>query len=110
MRRHPRTFWLIPCLMVLVLPASGDFHLMKVVEVFAGTPASPSAQYIELQMYAPGQNFVAGHIVTVHDAAGALRASLQFPGDVGDGNNQARILIATPQAEGFFGLQSDLKW
>jgi hypothetical protein len=45
-------------LAVVALTAHASFHLMKVVEVFPGTAASPSAQYVVIQMYASGENFV----------------------------------------------------
>jgi cysteine-rich repeat protein len=95
-------------LLSLLGPAQATFHLMKIVEVFAGTPASPQAQYVVLQMYAPGQNLVGGHTVTFFNAAGALVATFTFPGNVANGANQAKILIATPQAATFFGITPDL--
>ena len=95
-------------LMAAVVPAYASFHLMKVVEVFPGTAASPSAQYVVLQMYASGQNLVGGHSVTVFDSAGTLTGTFMFPGDLPNGANQTKILIATSQAESFFGLTADL--
>lgn len=95
-------------LAAVVLPALATFHLMKVVELFPGTAAAPSAQYVVLQMYAGGQQFVGGHELTVFNAAGTAVATFTFPGNLANGNNQAKILIATPQAEAFFGLNADL--
>ncbi|GAB3385615.1 FG-GAP-like repeat-containing protein [Lysobacter fragariae] len=89
-------------------PAHATFHLMKVVEVFAGTPAAPAAQYVVLQMYAGGQNFVGGHPVTVYNGAGTVVGEFTFSSNVSNGANQAKILIATPQAVTFFGLNADL--
>ena len=89
-------------------PALATFHLMKVVEVFPGTAASPSAQYVVIQMYAAGQNFVSGHAITVFNGAGTLTGTFTFPGNLPNGANQAKILIATSQAETFFGLTADL--
>ena len=57
--------WSTLALLGVALPASATFHLMKVVEVFPGTAAAPNAQYVVIQMYATGQNFVAGHAITV---------------------------------------------
>ena len=96
-------------LLALAVPASAAFHLMKVVELFPGTAAAPAAHYVVLQMYAPGQNLVQGHALTVHDAAGNVVGSFAFPSDVGNGANQAKLLIATPQAEAFFGIAADLQ-
>jgi cysteine-rich repeat protein len=94
---------------LLVGPAQATFHLMKIVELFPGTPASPSAQYVVLQMYASGQNLVGGHNITFFNAAGAQVANRVFASNLPNGANQTKILIATPQAETFFGLQADLE-
>ena len=95
-------------LLSLLGPAQATFHLMKVVEVFAGTPASPQAQYVVLQMYASGQNLVGGHTVKFFNASGALVGTFTFSDYVPNGANQAKILIATPQAAAFFGITPDL--
>jgi len=55
--------------------AQATFHLIKVVEVFPGTPAAPAAQYVVIQMYAAGQEFVGTHAITVFDGSGTLRRS-----------------------------------
>jgi hypothetical protein len=89
-------------------PARAAFHLMMVVEVFPGFAASPAAQYVELQMYAAGQNFVAGHSVQVFDAAGSLVGTFTFPGHVANGASQASLLIATSEAQSVFGVTADL--
>src|SRR5690349_1742044 len=49
-------------------PAHADFHLMKVVEVFGGTPAAPDAKYVVLQMYAANQGNLVNHKVTIFNA------------------------------------------
>ncbi|HVI26773.1 MAG TPA: FG-GAP-like repeat-containing protein [Xanthomonadaceae bacterium] len=90
------------------LPANATFHLMKVVEVFAGTPASPNAQYVVIQMYASGQNLVNGHTLTVFNGAGQQVGSFAFTHNVASGANQSKILIATPEAAGFFSVTPDL--
>ena len=73
--------------------AHGAFHLMKVVEVFPGTNAAPDKAFIELQMYAAGQNQVAGHNVTVYNAAGAVTATVPMTAAVPNGENQRTILL-----------------
>jgi cysteine-rich repeat protein len=93
---------------VAAFSAQASFHLMKVVEVFPGTAASPSAQYVVIQMYATGENFVGGHAITVFNGSGTLVGTFTFAGNVANGNNQAKILIATPQAQAFFGVTPDL--
>jgi hypothetical protein len=51
--------------------ASANFHLMKIREV-SGSTAGTDTAYIELQMYAAGQNQVSGHNITVWDADGLV--------------------------------------
>jgi hypothetical protein len=47
--------------------AGANFHLMKIREI-AGEQMTNDQSYIELQMYEPGQNQVAGHKITFWDA------------------------------------------
>ena len=89
-------------------PARAVFHLMMIVEVFPGHGSAPNAQYVELQMYFPGQNLVGGHIVQFFDSAGADLGSFTFPTDVANGADQASILIATAEAQALFGITPDL--
>jgi len=91
-------------------PSLADFHFMKIVEVFGGAAASPNAQYVELKMFAGGQTNLGGHWVRVFDAAGALvgGGTFTFTGPVGNGANQATILIGTSEAASFFGVTPDL--
>ena len=63
--------WSTLALLGVALPASATFHLIKIVEVFPGTAVAPNAQYVVIQMYAGGQQFVAGHVITVFDRTGA---------------------------------------
>jgi hypothetical protein len=83
-------------------PASAVFHLMSMREVSAGT-SSPSAEFVELQMYAAGQNLVGGHTVTFYGATGAMTGTCEFQGNVPNGQNQRSVLVATPSA----GVASD---
>jgi hypothetical protein len=54
----------------LVSSASATNHLNKIRQIKGEGPASVDTSYIELQMYAPGQNLVSGHHITIwdHDA------------------------------------------
>ncbi len=72
------------------IPAQGSFHLMKVREVF---PDPATADYIELQMTAAGQNLVGGHTVTVYNSNGVLTGGPFALSDVASGANQSTILI-----------------
>jgi cysteine-rich repeat protein len=100
------------CLLVawILFPrdAHATFHLVKITEVFVGTPAAPNAQYIVLQAYANGENLVNGHAIRVFNSAGVLTNTFTFSSNVANGVNQDRILIATPEAVAFFSLAADL--
>ena len=64
-----------------LIPASAGatFHLMKITEV-APNPGAPGTAFIELQMYAPGQNFVSGHPIRLYDADGGTPVTtFSFP-------------------------------
>jgi hypothetical protein len=78
-----------------VSSAQATFHLIKVREVFPGTIAHPTADFVELQMYASGQNFVAGHQLRVYNAAGNA-TTITLSGNVANGQNQRTVLIAGP--------------
>ena len=78
------------------------FHLVKVKEVYPGSDTAPNAQYVMLQLPAPGENFVGGKQVRIHDAEGTVIGTFTFPAAVPNGANQATILIATPEALAFF--------
>jgi hypothetical protein len=89
--------------LVPAAPAGATFHLMSVREV-ATNPAGADSSYIELQMYAPGQNFVTGHSVRFYTASGGLLASFTLASDAANGANQRTILIgdtATPGSPDF---------
>jgi hypothetical protein len=95
---------------VLVLgatPAAATFHLMQIREVYAGSASAPEAQYVELQMWAAGQNLVEGHILRSYDAPGNVTGTSTFSHDVSGEANQSTLLLATPQAEAQFGVVAD---
>jgi hypothetical protein len=69
---------------------------------------APEGQYVVLQMYAPGENFVSGQKVQFYDAAGATVGSATFGANLAFGDNQDRVLVATAQAQSYFGLTADL--
>jgi hypothetical protein len=89
-------------------PARASFHLVLVTEVFPGYVASPDAQFVELQMYAQGENFVLGQFLQVFDATGALVGVFTFSAIVPNGADQATLLIATAEAQALFGVTPDL--
>jgi hypothetical protein len=89
-------------------PASADHHFIDIREVFAGAAGQPSAQFVELQMYAFGQHVVAGRRVEVYSAAGTAVGTFTFSANMANPANQSSILIATPQAASFFGVTPNL--
>jgi hypothetical protein len=82
-------------------PAAADFHLMKIREVGLDGPAG--SDFVELQMFSPGQNNVSGHVLTIYDQVGTP-TPYPIPTDVMNGASQATILIATA---GFTGATPD---
>jgi len=98
---------LLASLVLSAAPAQATFHLMKIREVYPGSSASPDAEYVELQMYASGQNLVAGRSLDFLDANGAQAGTATFGADVANGANQSTLLAATPAAESQFGIVAD---
>ena len=88
-------------------PASATFHLMQIREVYPASAANPGSEYVELQMYAAGQNLVAGHSIVAYNAAGAVVGTDTFGADAANGADQSTIVIATPEAEAQFQINSD---
>ncbi len=94
---------------LLAAPAAqASFHLIKVREVYPGSGAEDA--YVELQMYAGGQNFVGGHSMTLYDSAGALLLTSTFPpGTVlPKGENQRAVLIGDTGVQAALGVAPDL--
>ena len=96
--------WFLVALVFVLMPGrvSATFHLVKVVEVFAGATAEPMAQYVMLQMYFPGQTLVSGHKLGVFDANGTSARHLYLltrpverrqPGDYVDRHADCRGLL-----------------
>jgi hypothetical protein len=88
-------------------PAAATFHLMQIREVYPGSAATPEAEYVELQMWASGQNLVEGHVLRSYDATGNVSGTSTFTHDVSSAVNQSTLLLATPQAEAQFGTTAD---
>jgi hypothetical protein len=82
--------------LIAVVPASASasYHLIKVSEVGNSNPGD----FVELQMYAPAENFVSGHFVRVYDGLGDERSTFELPASVPRGDNQRTILIGRDEA------------
>jgi hypothetical protein len=83
----------------LAAPAHATYHLMSIREV-APNPGGPDTSYIELQMYAAGQNHVNGHAVNFYTATGSLLASFALTKDVDNSDNNRTILIGDTLTSG----------
>lgn len=74
--------------------AQATFHLIKIREVFPGSLANLDSSYVELQMYADGQNLVQNGNIKVFDAAGNVTHSFTPSHNVAAAANQSTVLIA----------------
>lgn len=99
----------VASLLALTLPAaaSATFHEMSIREVYPGSPTQPESEYVELQMWAAGQNHVEGHVLKTYNASGGVTSTNPFASDVPGGANQSTILLATSGAETEFGVSAD---
>jgi hypothetical protein len=94
-----------------VIPAlsSASNHEIKIREVYAGSAASPNSEYVELQMYAPGQNlFHLGTKLDLYNATGTITEHF-VPGslpsdDPPNSASQQRVLFANVGAKTQFSV------
>src|SRR3954454_20563582 len=91
-------------LLAVQASAQASFHLIKVREVYTGSTAHPDSEYVVLQMYAGGQNFVMNHKLTEYGGGFTCTpADTPLGENVTNGQTQRTILLATPEAETEFG-------
>lgn len=91
--------------------AQASFHEISIREVYPGSVAQPDSDYVELQMYASGQNLVGGYGVTVYGANGSVAGTFTFPPypfSLPNGANQQTILIGDSGVQGAFVVTPDL--
>lgn len=72
--------------------AKATFHEMSIREVYPG--GADNASYVELQMWAAGQNAVAGRHLVAYNSNGSVNENFSFGSGVAHGNNQDTILVA----------------
>jgi hypothetical protein len=74
--------------------ASATFHFMKIREVSSGT-GTPDSSYVEVQMYAPFQNFLShGAMLAACNSTCSLFPATFSPfSDVANGNTQDTVLF-----------------
>jgi len=99
---------LTAAVLVPVAPATANHHFMRATEVLGGVEGAPDVQYVELQMYAAGQNAVLNSSLAFQDPTGLADGTFTFPANLPNGADNANILIATSQAATFFGVTPDL--
>jgi hypothetical protein len=80
-------------------PAAATFHEMSIREVYPAGDAS----YVELQMWAGGQNFVNGHHLILYGAGGTPTEDFKFTANVPNGANQSTIVVADTGYSAAFG-------
>jgi hypothetical protein len=80
-------------------PAAATFHEMSIREVYPAGDAS----YVELQMWAAGQNFVNHHHLVLYSAGGAPAENFEFTANVPNGANQSTIVVADTDYPTAFG-------
>ena len=96
----PLAFLSFLALFAAAAPAEASFHLMKVRAVYPGAAATPDDAFVELQMYATGENHVTGHELQTFDASGAQNGGATFAADVPNGQTQSTILIGDSAVAG----------
>jgi len=93
-------------------PASATFHEMSIRQIYIGEVGKLDDEFVQLQMWASGQNHVGTHSLSFYDKDGNLETGtgfpVTFPTDVPNGENNRSILIATPKAVADFGVASDV--
>src|SRR5436189_3964739 len=107
--RHRGALAVGACLVTaLIVPAVAfaDNHLVKLREVYAGSTAHPGDEYVEVQLYANGENLFANEIhLNLYDANGNVTSTFApttLDGDPPNGQSQRRVLFATASAQATF--------
>jgi hypothetical protein len=85
---------------------------MSIRQIYIGEGGNTDDEFIQLQMWASGQNHVGGHTLSFYNKFGQEETGsgflVTFPADVPNGENNRSILIATPKAVTHFGVGSDV--
>ena len=79
-------------LALLAAPANASYHWMKISEVSGGS-ADDSGDFIELQMFAAGQNFLSGHHLFLYDACGLVLKDIPLSTLTGPAPSQTTVLV-----------------
>jgi hypothetical protein len=74
--------------------ASASYHLIKIRQIHPSNGMF-GGEWVELQMYAGGQNLVAGKLIRTFFSDGSLNSSYTISGNAPNGENQRTILISS---------------
>lgn len=87
----------VALLSIWAAPAGASFHLNMISEVNPGTAGSSyDDAFVELQMYARGQDVLQGHKIRTYDGSGNVEREFTFPNGAADqllGDSQRTIVI-----------------
>jgi len=75
--------------------ADASVHVMRIWEVGGGAFGNDNIQWVELRMPSPSQNFTNGSVMCFYNSAGQARVRVAFTVNVGQGPDNASILIGT---------------
>ena len=104
---------LVAAFMSLAPLAQANHHLIQITEVFLGTGGTQAddAMFVELTTLTTGQHFVSGHQMVFYNADGNVVENVPFTSNPSDASGlQGKILVATTEAESFFGVTADLEF
>ena len=79
---------------VLAAPAQATYHLNKIRQIHPSLGMF-GGEWVELQMYAEGENQVAGKVIRTFDPSGFQNSLYTIPGNAPSGQNQRTILISS---------------
>src|SRR5262245_4146271 len=80
--------------MCLASSAGASFHLNLIRQVHPDNNVL-GGDWVELQMYSSGENFVAGKVIRTFGPGGAENAKFVIPSNAPNGGNQRTILISS---------------
>lgn len=87
-------------------PAHAAHHLLKIVEVYAGSAGHDNVEFVEVMAPSAGENLTSGDKVQIFDNSGAVVRTATIPVNVANSANQMSILLATNEAKAYFGISA----
>jgi hypothetical protein len=96
-------------MLALAPAAPADHHFASISEVYPGSAANPSDEYVEIRMWSAGQNLFGSANLVLYNASGMAAGPIDLV-NVGNGANQRTALAGTPSAETTFSVQMDAEY